>query len=123
MRSLGIWRGNPRPFNDRDESATHTLLFFLCTILYYRIWKADASRDTHFFLDFFLTLSGKKSPTSELSLDAFEICLHSGKSSAIIEPSGMVNEFQGCIARIPNLAKARFAGFVCCIHLQLSEKK
>ena len=43
--------------------------------------------------------------------------------SAILELSGMVNEFQGCIARIPNLAKARFAGFVCCIHLQLSEKK
>lgn len=42
--------------------------------------------------------------------------------SAILELSGMVNEFQGCIARIPNLAKARFAGFVCCIHLQLSEK-
>ena len=40
----------------------------------------------------------------------------------ILESSGMVNEFQGCIARIPNLAKARFAGFVCCIHLQLSEK-
>ena len=41
---------------------------------------------------------------------------------AILKSSGMVNEFQGCIARIPNLAKARFAGFVCCIHLQLSEK-
>ena len=42
--------------------------------------------------------------------------------SAILELSGMVNEFQGCIARIPNLAKARFAGFVCCVHLQLLEK-
>ena len=83
-----------------EMKAPFTHCCFFCAQSYITGFGKLTPVGIHIFSGFFLTLSGKKSPTSELSLDAFEICLHSGKSSAIIEPSGMVNEFQECTARI-----------------------
>ena len=56
-------------------------------------------------------------------VDESEICLHSGKSSAIIEPSGMVNEFQECTARILIWQKPGLLGLFAVYFLQLPEKK